>query len=362
MDDDIRIHGINGSVNFKLQAEAAEENGLINGHAMFTLDAVNSVGMCGTSNNTASLTQNNYYTFIFKDNGYATTSVCLMETSASPIAISGQTRTTMSVNPAPTQAVTIEATLSGTKSAEERVFLVYTTDGWTTRAAIELDNISGTSGSATIPGQVGGTTVNYYFASSTMDLEVLTATEEAFDMRSISSGGASSYVVAATYESVANPTTWNSSGSWVAGVIPSSGADVTLKGNVSLDGDITLASLTLESGTFTAGDGTSRTITINGGGAITNTGGTFTSSSEKVVFSGRNTSGTLAFNNVELNGGKFRTGVIRNVRNPLRWLCGHECSDLWFGATLKYNNGGTFGLDEWNAPIMWLLVSGAELI
>ena len=77
-----------------------------------------------------------------------------METSASPVAISGQTRITApSVNPAPTQAVTIEVSLSGTKSAEERVFLVYTADGWTTRAAIEVENISGTTGSAVIPGQ-----------------------------------------------------------------------------------------------------------------------------------------------------------------------------------------------------------------
>ena len=51
--------------------------------------------MCGTSNNTASLTQNNYYTVIFKDNGYATTSVCLMETSTSPVALSGQTLSTL---------------------------------------------------------------------------------------------------------------------------------------------------------------------------------------------------------------------------------------------------------------------------
>ena len=360
--------GSTGSVNFKI-ASGGSGGEWANQWAChgFTLDAVNSVGMCGMSDNTASLTQNNYYTFIFKDNGYATTSVCLMETSASPIAISGQTRTTApGVNPAPTQAVTIEVTLSGTKSAEERVFLVYTTDGWTTRAAIELDNISGTSGSATIPGQVGGTTVNYYFASSTTDLEVVTATEEAFDMRSISSGGVSSYVVAATYESVANPTTWNSSGSWVAGVIPSSGADVTLKGNVSLDGDITLASLTLESGTFTAGDGTSRTITINGGGAITNTGGTFTSSSEKVVFSGSGTtSGTLAFNNVELNGGvNFGTGCT--IQGTLEILSGGyvdtNAPTYGSGATLKYNNGGTFGIGtEWNAPHHVVIASGAEL-
>ena len=333
----------------------------------FTLDAVNSVGMCNTSNNSASLTQNNHYTIIFKDNPMATTSVCLMETSADPIAISGQTRTTApGVNPAPTQAVTIEATLSEAKSAEERIFLVYTTDGWSTRAAIELENISGTSGSATIPGQAGGTTVNYYFATSTMDLEVVTASEEEFDMRSIATGGVSSYAVASTYESVASPTTWNSSASWAAGLIPSSGSDVTLKGNMSLDGDITLASLTLESGTFTAGDGTPRTITINGGGAITNTGGTFISSSEKVVFSGSGTTtGTLSFNNVELNGGvNFGTGC--SIQGTLEILSGGyvdtNAPTYGTGATLKYNNGGNYGVGtEWNAPHHVVIASGAEL-
>ena len=80
--------GSTGSVNFKI-ASGGSGGEWANQWAChgFTLDAVNSVGMCGTSNNTASLTQNNYYTFIFKDNGYATTSVCLMETSASPIAM-----------------------------------------------------------------------------------------------------------------------------------------------------------------------------------------------------------------------------------------------------------------------------------
>jgi hypothetical protein len=334
---------------------------------VFTLDAVNSVGMCDLPNNSVSLTQNNHYTFVFKDNGYSTTSVCLMETSADPVAISGQTRTTApGVNPAPTQAVTIEATLSGIKSAEERVFLVYTTDGWSTRAAIELENISGTTGSATIPGQAGGTTVNYYFASSTMDLEVVTASEEEFDMRSIATGGASSYSVASTYESVASPTTWNSSASWAAGLIPSSGSDVTLKGNLSLDGNITLSSLTLESGTFTAGDGTPRTITINGGGAITNTGGTFTSSSEKVIFSGSGTTtGTLSFNNVELNGGvNFGTGCT--IQGTLEILSGGyvntNAPTYGTGSTLKYNNGGTYGVGtEWNAPHHVVIANGAEL-
>ena len=360
--------GSTGSVNFKF-ASGGSGGEWANQWAChgFTVDAVNSVGMCGTSNNTASMTQNNHYTFIFKDNGYATTSVCLMETSADPVAISGQSRTTASgVNPAPTQAVTIEVTLSGTKSAEERVFLVYTTDGWTTRAAIEVENISGTTGSAAIPGQAGGTTVNYYFATSTMDLEVVTATEENFDMRSIATGGASSYAVASSYESVANPTTWSSSGSWAAGLIPSSGADVTLKGNLSLDGDITLASLTLESGTFTAGDGTPRTITINNGGAITNTGGTYTSSGEQIIFSGSGTTtGTLSINNVELNGGvNFGTGCT--IQGTLEIRSGGyvdtNAPTYGTGATLKYNNGGTYGVGtEWNSPHHVVVASGAEL-
>ncbi len=360
--------GSTGSVNFKIASggSGGEYSNQWACHG-FTLDAVNLVTYCNASDNTASLTQNKYYTLVFKDNGYVETSVCLMETSADPIGISGQTRTTApGVNPAPTQAVTIEATLSGTKSAEERVFLVYTTNGWSTRAAIELENISGTSGSATIPGQAGGTTVNYYFASSTMDLEVVTASEEEFDMRSIATGGASSYAVASTYESVASPTTWNSSGSWAAGLIPSSGADVTLKGSLSLDGNITLASLTLESGTFTAGDGTQRTITINGGGAITNTGGTFTSSSEKIIYSGSGSvTGNFAFNNVELNGG-VNFGTECTIQGTLEILSGGyvdtNAPTYGTGATLKYNNGGNYGIGaEWNAPHHVVIASGAEL-
>lgn len=360
--------GSTGSVNFKI-ASGGSGGEYANQWAChgFTLDAVNSVGTCSTTNNSVSLTQNNYYTMVFKDNGYATTSVSLMETSASPISITGESRTTASgVNPAPTQPVTIEATLSGTKSAEERVFLVYTTDGWTTRAAIELENISGTSGSASIPGQTGGTTVNYYFASSTVDLEVVTASEENYDMRSIATGGSSSYTVASTFESVASPSSWNASGSWAAGLIPGSGADVTLKGDLSLDGDINLASLTLESGTFTAGDGTPRTITIAGGGTIANAGGTFTSSGETVVFSGSgSTTGTLSFNEVQLNGG-VNFGAGSTVQGVCEILSGGyvdtNAPSFASGSTLKYNNGGNFGVGvEWNSPHHVSVASGSEL-
>ncbi|MEC8635122.1 MAG: hypothetical protein VXY58_04870, partial [Bacteroidota bacterium] len=136
--------------------------------------------------------------------------------------------------------------------------------------------------------------------------------------------------------------------------------------NMSLDGDITLASLILESGTFTAGDGTSRTITINGGGAITNNGGTWTSSSENVIFSGSGTTtGTFSFNNVELHGGvNFGTGCT--IQGTLEILSGGyvdtNAPTYGAGATLKYNNGGNYGVGtEWNAPHHVVIASGAEL-
>jgi hypothetical protein len=156
------------------------------------------VGYGDISNNAVNLNQNDWYTIVFKDIGLATTDVSLMETSAEPVSISSSTRTTASgVNPAPDQDVVISVSTSAVKSAEERVYLIYTTNNWASRAYRELTDFGGTStGSATIPGQSAGTTISYYVMTSTMDLEGVSADETSYDLRAISVGGSGTYTVA----------------------------------------------------------------------------------------------------------------------------------------------------------------------
>ena len=65
------------------------------------------------------------------------------------------------------QAISI--TLSGDPSPEENIFLRYTTDGWVTDHFVLAAPVRDSEFSATIPGQITGTIVNYYVLSTTLD-------------------------------------------------------------------------------------------------------------------------------------------------------------------------------------------------
>lgn len=67
-----------------------------------------------------------------------------------------------------TQPQTVSINLSTSKSAQEYVYLRYTTNGWANSSWI-LASGSGTSYTALIPGQPNGTTVSYYVLTSTLE-------------------------------------------------------------------------------------------------------------------------------------------------------------------------------------------------
>jgi hypothetical protein len=116
------------------------------------------------ADNNITLTNGKWYTMNWKDNGYADAQAIFMETSAQPVNISNVTSpaTVNSNTPA-----TITITLSAAKSAEEIVYLRYTTNGWT-NSSLVVASFTGTNGTAQIPGQPNGTGVSYYVFSSTV--------------------------------------------------------------------------------------------------------------------------------------------------------------------------------------------------
>ncbi len=362
--------GTTGSVSFKFASSGASGvwHNQWSGHA-FTMDAVNSVGYGDFGNNTVDLVQNNYYTIVFKDNGYATTDVSLMETSVAPVSVSSSSRATaVATNPGPGQDVTINVTLSAAKSGDERVYLIYTTDSWASRDYVEVTNFSGTtSGSAVIPGQSASTTINYYVMTSTMDLNGVAANEADYDLRSIAIGGSGTYDVAASWTTAASPTSWSAASSWDAGAVPDASTPVTIGQSLTLDADVTVSNLTINSGaTLTASDGTNRTLTIASGGAIANNG-SFAASSGKVSFAGSGSvTGTIAFNDVSLSGGGVNFGLSSTVNGTMEILTGGyvDTNPPTYGSssTLKYNPGVNFGVGtEWNSPHHVTVSSGTEL-
>ncbi|MDB4587709.1 hypothetical protein N9098_01085, partial [bacterium] len=361
--------GSTGSVAFKFASSGASGpwHNQWSGHT-FTMDAVNSVGYGDFGNNSVNLVQNDWYTIVFKDNAYSMTDVSFMKTSAQPVTISSTSRTTAaSASPAPGQDVNISVTLSGTKSSEEKVYLVYTTNAWGSRSFVDISaSFSGASGSGAVPGQIGGTTVSYYIMTSTMSLVGVTASEAEYDVRSIAVGGAGSYSVESSWTTAASPTTWSAGASWTAGEEPVANTPVTIGGNLTLDKDVTVSTLTVSSGfTLTASDETSRTITVTSGGSISNSG-TFDAATGKVVFAGAGTvTGTTSFNDVSLSGG-VDFGASSTVNGTFQILAGgfvQTNAPTYGGAsTLHYNSGNSYGVGtEWNSPHHVLVGNGVTL-
>ena len=109
-----------------------------------------------------------YYTFNANYSQYGV-DFCVMETDAQPITI-----TNVQISPSDTitnnQKATVNITLSGNKSPQERVYLRYTTDNWATSTAVDITNsVSGTSASFEFPYLPKNTTVKFYVLTSTKE-------------------------------------------------------------------------------------------------------------------------------------------------------------------------------------------------
>lgn len=119
----------------------------------------------GASNNSITVTDGKWYVMNWKDNGYANTTAIFMELSGAPVTISSVTDNYSGAG----NAVTVNITTSATPAAEEKIFVRYTKDSWSTSSFIQATG-SGTSYSAIIPsGDVIGTSDNqYYVLTSTV--------------------------------------------------------------------------------------------------------------------------------------------------------------------------------------------------
>ncbi len=133
------------------------------------IDGFTSFTYNGSANNSITVTNGNYYTLIFDDNGYANSTVAVLKTSAEPISISsvsGIPDTAVTEN----DPVTITVELSAAKSSEEKIYIRYSNDGFQTSDAVEVSNFSGgTTGTADIPGQALNSSVEFYVLSTTID-------------------------------------------------------------------------------------------------------------------------------------------------------------------------------------------------
>lgn len=131
-------------------------------------------------------TSGKYYTFRLNgESSWWNRQFMIMETDNAPVTISNVTDNSTSAGEGD---VTVSITLSASKSAQEVVYVRYTTDGWVTSSFVAASG-SGTSYSADIPGVNGNTTVEYYVLTTTMPLAKIQALPDLATLRGNNNGG-----------------------------------------------------------------------------------------------------------------------------------------------------------------------------
>lgn len=116
------------------------------------------------ADNNITIADGKWYTMNWEDLGYQNSRAIFMETSAEPIEI---TSVSVPANPLENIPSLIQITANIAPSAEEIVYLRYTTDGWVGSAALVVP-MTGANGQVSIPGQPSGSVVDYYVFTSTV--------------------------------------------------------------------------------------------------------------------------------------------------------------------------------------------------
>ena len=172
--------GTTGVQNFKFASTSFTDPGGTQwaGNASIALNAFSNVtyGTPSDPNNKVNVVQNKWYTVVFEDKGYISTRTIFSETSAQPVGIASVAQQPVMVTN--TDQVTITAQLSAAPSPEEKFYLRYSINGWTTSSIVTMTK-SGTTASGTIPAQPNDTTVAYYVFSSVIlnpqqDIDLIT--------------------------------------------------------------------------------------------------------------------------------------------------------------------------------------------
>ncbi|MCF8302295.1 MAG: T9SS type A sorting domain-containing protein [Bacteroidales bacterium] len=295
-------------------------NSSINYDEEFTLTFEGQAGLNNTSQLNTNPTVGNYYTIQIDGLAYSDRDAVFMETDNAPQSFHATASTAVSTPSAvyPGKSATINVTLAGNKSAQEKVFVRYSDDGFSTSAITEATNTGDTwsTASATIPAgtNTAGTTVTYYAYSTTV--AATNSSNHDLITLDIANNGESNYsytVESSWTTSGSGDGTWDDPASWDAGEVPASGQPVTIEDNLALDQNATVSSLTINNGiAFTINSGQ----TLQTGGGITG-------------------DGTLTVNgSLQINSGGYTT----------------IAPTYGSSSTLIYNSGTTYGRStEWSA-------------
>lgn len=124
----------------------------------------------------ANTTVGRHYTVRLQNSGYASTNAVVMETDNAPVAFAASGAVSQSPAAGSVNAqspVVVSVTLAGPKSPQERVYVRYTSTGWSTWNMVEASLQSGNVYQASIPNFPQGTQIQYYAMTSTWDFSVI---------------------------------------------------------------------------------------------------------------------------------------------------------------------------------------------
>lgn len=237
-----------------------------------------------------SVTNSLYYTFTLSNVNYNNNGqLIVQETTGAPVGFDSGSATvqTPSNNITGSTPVTVFGTLVATApNPELRVFIRYSTDGFTTSNVVEMTNSLPNEVDGVIPGQPAGTTVNYYLFTTTVDASTIT-NESEYDLVTIdlenNSGSNYSYTVV-NNQTTANSGNWNDVATWTSGSVPNTDDVVILNHTITINSDVVHSgNITINSpNVLSISPGhslkfTGSTFTNNGGVLMTSTSSTFSS-------------------------------------------------------------------------------------
>lgn len=263
-------------------------------------------------------TNGNYYTFQIDGLAYSNRDAVVMETDNVPIGFAGTSPVTENLATIyPEQDLVITVNLSGSKSAQEKAFVRYSSDGFTTSEVEEVNFASGTasSGTATIPGSVNtaGANISYYVFTTTVSA-TNASNHDLITLDLENDGGSNySYTVENNWTTASGATNWKTASSWDANAVPPAGVPVLIEDDLTLNTDATVSNIEIATGiTLTSESGQTRILSIEDGGSFINSGifnandgtidfqgtGTFTSSNTFNSNTGTiSATGSLTFTN-----------------------------------------------------------------
>lgn len=235
-----------------------------------TLNSLQSYSFNTGADNSITVSNGKYYTVVWKDNGYANTHAIFMETSAQPVTIDNVAQSPNGSSIGSGVDATITITTSATPSAEEKIYVRYSTDSWTTSSVVEA-NFTGTTGTATIPAQIAGKTVIYYVFSTTIASP--SADHDLVTINFNNNSGSNFQYTTTTYTTAQNGN-WSDGSTWVGGNVPpnNNSTSIVIAHDVTLNADITLNSLVVNTDASLSDNGVVSTINFSSNAVVTNNG------------------------------------------------------------------------------------------